>query len=420
MANIELGYGKSNFYFEFDETVFDLLGAGEERPGLSDLELNEKLDKPIGTPTLEEFTEASGKVLIVVPDATREVACGQVVNLVVRRLIANGTPPADISIIFATGIHRPVTEAEKQAILTPFIAQRIKTLDHAPRDIARIVRLGETDDGIPIELDRALTENDNIILIGGISFHYFAGFTGGRKLICPGLGSSKTIASTHKLAFDCATKGRRDGVAPGRLDGNPVHEAFLKIASRIASVFCISTIVNDAGEAIDLICGELDASHRKACEIYAAENTIRIPEKRPLVVASCGGLPHDVNLIQAHKTIEAASHACTEGGTMIVLAQCRDGLGRDDFLKWFEAGSSGHLAEKLCEAYQVNGQTAWSLLQKAERSDVRIVTDLPEQKVIPTRMKYFSSLAAALRGVTVESGYIIPTAAKVRIETVNR
>lgn len=415
MADIELKYGKSHYYFEFDEARFDVLASESDSAPLSDLQLSEKLDRPVGTPVIEEIVQPGETVLIVVPDATREVACGQVVNILVRRLIANGNAPSEISIIFSTGIHRAVTDAEKTAILTPFIAQRIKTIDHQPRDISRIARLGETSSGIAVELNRALIENDHVMLIGGISFHYFAGFTGGRKLICPGLASSKTISATHKLAFDCETKSRRVGVGTGLLDGNAVHETFVEAASKVKTSFCISTFVDEAGEAVDLYCGDWIESHRKACDAYAGRYTLKIPEKRGLVIASCGGFPHDVNLIQAHKTLEVASKACVDGGTIILLAECRDGLGREDFLKWFEAANSKDLADRLCEAYQVNGQTAWNLLRIAEKFDVRIVTDLPEAKVRPTRTKYFQSLAEAVKGIDSEKGYILPAGAKVMI-----
>ncbi|HLM61405.1 MAG TPA: lactate racemase domain-containing protein, partial [Pyrinomonadaceae bacterium] len=183
MPTINLAYGKSSINFTFDADRFQILGKTEERSALSDVEIGDKLDNPINSKTLEEIVQPNETVLIVVPDATRQTASGQIVNLIVRRLIANGAMPFDIRIIFATGIHRRVTEAEKQTILTPFIAQRVKTLDHNPRDLAQIVRLGETETGIPIELNRALTEHDHVIIIGGVTFHYFAGFTGGRKLI---------------------------------------------------------------------------------------------------------------------------------------------------------------------------------------------------------------------------------------------
>jgi nickel-dependent lactate racemase len=417
MPNVELKYGKSQFFFDADENRFEVLGKKEEKRVLNDVEIGARLDNPIGSKPIEEIIQPNETVLIVVPDATRQTACGQIVNLLVRRLIANGTMPHDIRIIFATGIHRKTTSEEKRELLTPFIFQRIKTLDHDARDLAQIVRLGETADGISIELNRALTEHDRVIIVGGASFHYFAGFTGGRKLICPGLASARTVSATHKLAFDCDNKSRRDLVDTGILDGNAVHEAFMQVVSKLPPTFSINAITNDAGEAVEMFCGDWISSHRAACELYAAQHTVKIEEKRDLVVASCGGFPLDINLIQAHKTLDAASRACKSGGTIVLLAECADGLGRSDFLKWFEAENSAALTEKLCANYRVNGQTAWNLLRIAENFDVRVITSLPERETRPMRMQKARSLDEILSKTDENSkGYILPFGAKFLIE----
>ncbi len=419
---INLKYGKSEIPFQFDENQFEVLGNIHQNAPLSDVEIGKRFDNPIDSNPLEEIIGANESVLIVVPDATRQTACGQIVNLLVRRLIANGILPFEINIIFATGIHRKVTDEEKREILTPFIVQRIKTLDHNAKDLRQLagldsnqfVNFGEINNA-PIELNKILTEYDHVILVGGISFHYFAGFTGGRKLICPGLASEKTISATHKLAFDCETKSRRIGVSTGILKGNAVHEAFIEAALKIKPSFAFNTIVNENGEATEVFCGDWIASHEAACEFYAAQNTIEITEKRDIVIVSCGGFPHDVNLIQAHKALDSASKACKEGGQIIFLAECSDGLGRGDFLKWFEAENSNKLAEILCEKYQVNGQTAWSLLQKAERFDVKIITTLDEKETRQMRMKKARSIDEI--GLDKDKkGYILPFGAKILIQ----
>jgi len=419
MPVIDLRWGSREIPFTYDENRFEILGSAETRSPMSDVQIGERLDDPIGTPTLEEIVNDGETVLIVVPDATREVGAGQIVNLVVRRLIASGINAFDIRIIFATGIHRRVTETEKQKILTPFVAQRIKALDHDPRDLMQIVRLGETEGGIPIELNRALVEHDHVILVGGVSFHYFAGFTGGRKLICPGLASSKTVSATHKLAFECERLDRREGVGSGLLDGNPVHEAFAEVAGKINVSFCITTDVNEAGEIVDLHCGDLTASHRAACDEFAARHSIQIGEKRDIVVVSCGGDPHDLNMIQAHKALDAAAAACNDGGMIVLLAECSEGLGRADFLNWFDADNSDDLARRLCEAYQVNGQTAWSLLKKTERFDVRIVTTLLAEAAEKMRMVSMQSLDRTMKKAEKEkAGYILPFGAKTLIREI--
>ena len=417
MASIPLKYGRSAIEFEYDPARFEVLGSGPEPIRLSDNDLARRLDEPIDSPPLEEIVGPAQTVLIVVPDATRQTGSGQVVNLIVRRLIANGTVPHEISIIFATGIHRKVTDEEKAEILTPFIFQRIKTLDHDPRDLARLVKVGETSGGISIELNRAVLEHDHVVIVGGVTFHYFAGFTGGRKLICPGLASARTVSATHKLAFDCERRTRRDGVDTGLLDGNAVHEAFVECVSRSPPSFAVSTIMNDDGSIADVFCGDWQTSHRAACDVFSATHTVQLADKRDLVVASCGGFPYDINMIQAHKTLDAASRACNEGGTIILLAECEDGLGRSDFLDWFAAADRNELATRLCEKYQVNGQTAWNLLRIAESYDVRIVTALEDP--ITTRMRLKKTDPAAVPALLQNKnacGYILPQGAKLLIK----
>lgn len=415
VAEIQLKYGTTTIPFSFDAGRFEIIGTAQGSKPLSDIEIGERFDDPIDSKPLEEIVNTGETVLFVVPDATRQTAAGQMINLLVRRLIANGTMPHEMTAIFATGIHRAVSEAEKQAILTPFIAQRLKTIQHDVRDLAGLVRVGETSGGIPVELNRALTEFDHVVLIGGVTFHYFAGFTGGRKLICPGLASSRTIAATHKLAFDCETKDRRSGVLTGKLDGNAVHEAFVEAASFARVSFAVNTIVDDSGAAADFFCGDWLASHRDACGKYAADNTINIAEKRDVVIVSCGGYPYDLNIIQAHKALEAASKACVDGGTMILLAECPDGPGRKDFLDWFECENSSRMADRLCEKYRVNGQTAWSLMKKTERFEIKMVSGLDAEATARMGITPITPAEIEKAGMNGHSGYIIPSGSKINI-----
>ena len=409
MATIDLKYGRGVVPFEYAEERFSVLAAANDSAPLDDRTINERLDQPIGAEPFEETISPGETVLIVVPDATRASGSAQVVNLVVRRLIANGTRPHEIAIIFATGIHRQVTNEEKDEILTPFITQRIRTIDHRASGIANLAAVGETRGGISVSLNGALLDSDHVIMIGAVSFHYFAGFTGGRKLICPGLASVRTVEATHKLAFDCETLRRREGVGTGLLEGNAVHEAFLEAAKFVKNVFSISTVVSDSGEVVDLFCGDLVTSHRAACDAVAVKQTLRIEAKRDLVIVSCGGSPFDINLIQAHKALDTAAKACTAGGRIILLAECSEGTGRTDFLDWFDAESSIALALKLRTAYQVNGQTAWNFLSICERFNVEMLTSLDHKILEKLRVK-----KADLRDLS-GTGYILPNGAKVNI-----
>src|SRR5918997_779603 len=281
MPNIRLGYGRGTVPFEFEQGRFDVLEAeaGDERP-LTDAEVGAALDVPVDSQPLEEIVSPGESVLVVVSDATRATGSAQVVNLLVRRLIQLGVAPYEL---------------------------------------------------------RALFEHSHVILTGGVSFHYFAGFTGGRKSVCPGLAAARTVEATHLQALDFERGGRRAGVGAGRLDGNAVHEECERVAAEVAPSFIINTVVDARGRVTRVYAGDWRAAHRRACAEYADAHTIEINARRPLVIVTAGGAPHDLNLVQAHKALEMASYACEEGGSIILVAECADGTGRTDFLKWFDA-----------------------------------------------------------------------------------
>ena len=409
MTEIQLGYGKGSLTFEFDADHYELLDPNSlvERP-FTDVEIGAALNVPIESPPLEDLFAAGDSVLLVVSDATRATASAQVLHLLVRRLIQAGVSPAEIGIVFATGIHRPVTPEEKVALLTPFIAQRIRTIDHNAADDAAMISLGTTGRGTPVAVNRALRDFSQVVITGAIGFHYFAGFTGGRKSLCPGLAAAQTIEATHMLAMDFETGGRRAGVGPGLLAGNPVHEECERVAALIEPRFCVNSVVDERGRAVKIYAGHWRAAHRQGCEEYLASRSRVIERKRPVVIVSCGGSPYDINLIQAHKALDMAAQACSEGGTIILLAQCPDGLGRPAFLKWFDEKDSSALALRLRHAYEVNGQTAWSLLTKAERFRIFLVSDLPSETVRRMRLIPAQSLAAAIAASDQGSdGYIM-------------
>jgi len=411
-SHTALAYGRTSLKFSFDESQFRVVTkrSGRDTP-LSDFEVGAAFDSPIASPPIDEIAGSDDSVLIVVSDATRATASAQVVNLLVRRLVQTGVSPARMAIIFATGIHRPVSEKEKTELLTPFVAQRLRVIQHDAYDVAKLTTLGTTQSGITVEVNSALKEYSRVFLTGGITFHYFAGFTGGRKSICPGLASAKTIEATHMLAMDFEAGGRKAGVRAGALDGNAVHEECERVAILIAPAFGINTIVDENKRAVKMFCGDWRLAHRAGCDYYLDQYSLEIPEKRDVVIASCGGFPHDINMIQAHKGLDMAALACNDGGTIVLLAECSDGLGRPDFLKWFDARDSRALEARLVNGYEVNGQTAWALLTKAERYRVCLISDLAGDDVKRMRMVPVKTIGEALEGARGGDGFIMPRGA---------
>jgi nickel-dependent lactate racemase len=405
--------------FDYDDGQFSILSGHEktETP-MTDLAIGEALDSPIGSPPLDEIIDSDDSVLLVVSDATRATGTAQVVNALVRRLVQIGVSPSRMAVIFATGIHRRVTEQEQVELLTPFIVQRLKIIEHDAYDSAKLSSFGQTESGVEVELSSALREYSRVIVVGGINFHYFAGFTGGRKSICPGLASAKTIEATHMLALDFETGTRKAGVGTALLDGNAVHEECDRVAQLVDPAFGVNTIVGPKKRVVEMFCGDWRVAHSAACATYLDQHSVNLPAKRDVVVASCGGSPYDINLIQAHKALDMASYACKDGGTIVLLAECVDGLGRPDFMKWFDSADSRALAERLRTEYEVNGQTAWALLRKAETNRVHLISQLPDDEVKRMRMIPARSISEALEDVAGKSGFIMPRGAAVlpRIE----
>src|ERR1700730_5293273 len=277
MPTIELNYGRGALNFTYDTGRFDVLATSEAATHpLSDVEIGAAFDAPIDSPPLDDLIAPGDNVLIVASDATRATGSAQVINLLVRRLIQNGSPPEDIAIIFATGIHRAVRSEEKAELLTPFIAQRIRTIDHNAYDASQLTQLGVTEGGAPIEINRALREFSKVILTGAVSFHYFAGFSGGRKSICPGLAGIAAIEATHMLALDFERGGRRVGVSPGLLNGNAVSEECERIAAMVDPAFAINAIVDERGRPEKIFAGHWRTAHARACEHYVAGHSVRI------------------------------------------------------------------------------------------------------------------------------------------------
>jgi len=405
---VALGYGAAEVKFQYDPAQFAVLAPHDfDAEPLTDVEINNLLQRPIGPP-LEEIVEANDRVVIVVPDVTRAAGLDRIAPLLLERLNSRGLADEQISILVGGGIHRPPTPAEIRQILGLLVAQRLAVFPHNANDDSSLVRLGVTTRGTVVELNSRLLRASHVIITGGISFHYFAGFSGGRKAILPGCAAERTIQANHLLSFDCESLEKRAGVASGRLDGNAVHEDMEEGVNLLGPSFMVNTVLNARNEIVAVSAGHWRDAHREGCKRYAVTHSVPVSSSRPLVIVSVGGAPRDINLIQSHKAMEHASSVLEEGGTMIALAECAQGLGRDDFLDWFVEGGSRATALKLLDNYKINGQTAWGLRRKAERFRILLVSALDDAVVRRMGLEPHRSLESALAAVASVPGYILP------------
>jgi nickel-dependent lactate racemase len=404
-----LGYGAQQIPFSFDPQQFTVLARHDNTSHpLTDADLHAALDSPINSPRLEELIKPLERVVIVVPDATRAARVDRIAPLLVERLNRQGLNDRQISFLIGGGIHRAPTAAEIHYILGSELPERIEVYPHDAHDASSHASLGTTARGTPVVLNRRLVEADHVIVVGAISLHYIAGFSGGRKAILPGCGAERSIQANHLLSFDLETLEKRASIASGCLDGNPVHEDMLEAVGLLNPSFLVNTVLDAHNEIVAVYAGHWRDAHLRGCKEYLATHTVEVDERRPLVIVSAGGAPRDINLIQSHKAMEHASQVLAEGGTMIALAECAQGLGRDDFLRWFAPGGTRATALLLAEDYKINGQTAWSLRRKAERFRMLLVSALDADVVRQMGLEPHTTLDSALSAVQSQPGYIIP------------
>lgn len=321
------------------------------------------------------------KIVIITSDVTRYTGSEVYLPLLVERLRRLGIADSDIEILIALGIHRKQTEQEHRQIVGSLYG-RIRVTDHECDDPDQLAFIGTTSSGIRVSINRRAVEADHLILTGTIGFHYFAGFGGGRKSVLPGIASRQSCMASH---FSVLNPGEGNGKNPlattGILEGNPVHRAMVEGCAMANPAFVINTVLTPDKRIVAAFAGHWRDAHEAGCRFYRERFAFPVAEKVDLVVASCGGFPKDINLIQAHKAMEYAAQALRDGGVMILLAECRDGFGNGTFFNWFRHKGLEAFEAALRAGYEINGQTAYSVLQKALRFRIILVSDFPLQQV---------------------------------------
>jgi len=337
------------------------------------------------------------KVVIVTSDITRYTGSEVYLPLLVERLNRQGIPDGDIEVLVALGIHRAQTPHEHEKILGTLYG-RIRVVDHDCDNNAELVSIGKTSNGIDVRINRRAVEAKRLILTGVIGFHYFAGFGGGRKSVLPGIASRQACMDSHFAVLNPGHgSGKNLHAVTGNLDNNPVHQAMTEACALAAPDFILNTVLAPDRRIIAAFAGQWREAHAEGCRYYREHFSYPLRARADLVVVSCGGFPKDINLIQAHKSMEYAAQALKEGGVMILLAECRDGFGNSTFFNWFRHKQLDQFETALRERYEINGQTAYSTLQKALRFRIILVSKFPGQQVQEMGMLPAGSLDEALQ-----------------------
>ncbi len=356
------------------------------------------LAAPIGAAPLRETVRADERILVLVSDKTRRCRTDVFLPFLLDTLAECGVPDEQITILFATGTHPPQSRQEQQDILGEDVFARYRVREHDARDDAANVFVGTTAAGTDIRINRLVTEADRVIATGTIVHHYFAGFGGGAKLFVPGVAAYETAVANHRRTI--TEDGRfHPGCRDGHVQGNPVISDILDAVRFMPPTWYFAALLDETGRIADGVCGDLIAAHEEGCHRVASRDSVAVDAPADVTIVSSGGFPKDINFIQAHKSLHHAAYVTRSGGAIIFLAECREGMGNDALLPWFDLEEGSALREALLHRYQMNAHTALAMREKAARFHIHMVTALDDDVVRRLGMMAHRTLEEAVAAV---------------------
>jgi len=370
-SKIKLGYGQGCLSLLIGEGAEVVLA--EELPAAQHGELERSIDNAEGK-SLDDFAGCKS-ACILASDITRPAPSHLMLPPLIRRLNCLGI--ADLKIVFALGTHRRMT-AEEECLLL----QDCTSLPYMQHDPKNCLSLGETRRGTPVEILDTVASSDFIVATGNIEYHYYAGYSGGAKAVLPGVSSERSVIKNHELMRDPLS-------TTGRLD-SPVRQDMEDAAKIVGLDFILNVVLNGKKEIVQSVAGDFISAHRigAATVDRMYRRTVQPAE---IVVTCAGGRPKDLNLFQAQKALDNAKNAALPGGSIILVAECCEGLGHPVFERWArEATSAEDCWERFGREYEFGGHKAAFLAKESMQHHLILVSALPRERA---EMCYFTPAA---------------------------
>ena len=325
---IKIPYGKTfqtlniEEGFELLESKIQELEAGADGGAI----VRAAMDSPIGSPKLRELAAGKKNAVLIISDHTRPVPSKDIVPFMLEELRA-GNPDIEITMLVATGCHRGTTPEELVHKLGEDIVSREHIVVH-DCDSSPLTDLGPLPSGARLVVNSLVAQADLVVSEGFIEPHFFAGYSGGRKSILPGVCSRVTVLGNHCAAFIDDPKARM-----GVIDGNPINRDMERAARMAKLAYIVNVVVNEAHEVVAAFAGDPIEAHHAGCAYLARYCEVEQKQKADIVITSNGGAPLDQNAYQAVKGLTTAADAAADGAALIICAECADGIGGDSFYK---------------------------------------------------------------------------------------
>ena len=389
---LEWKYGRSIVHFDVpDRNVASILQPRDLEPVLNEGQaIAEAIQKPIGGEDMSKIVNSESDVAIIVSDITRPCPSYKVVPLLTKKLGECGVQKSNITILFATGMHRGHSKEEQTILVGQETAGSFGLVDHDCHNADNLVELGKTKRGTPISVNRLAVDADVKIGVANLDVHYFAGYSGGAKSVVPGVAGYETIRRNHSLML-------QPGAEAGKVKDNPVREDLEEAVEMAGLDFIVNLVLNDNKNIVRVVAGDYVEAQRSGIAPNDYMYKAAIPERADIVIATAGGYPKDINLYQAQKGLENAGHAVRQDGTIILFADCSEGLGDKTFESWLmESDSPESVMMRLKEDFMLGGHKAFAIAKLAKRAHIVLVSNLPSDLVRKAFMTPASSAKNAL------------------------
>jgi len=401
VTTFELAYGKGTVPIEVPP---ERLGAVLEAKAGSPIPLRQAFDRawsePIGIDDPAAVFRPGDRVVVLVTDHTRPTPTRALFPLVWEK-IRSTVRAKDVTLLVATGTHRSPTEQELEGMLGDLRRAFRVQIHDCDRDL---VDVGTSSFGTRIEVNQALVEADRIVSLGHIGMHYYAGYSGGRKNVLPGVAGRATIEANHARLTDPRSTACCYA-------GNPISEEMVEAARRVGLDLIVDVVLSSDGTVAKVVVGEPEAAHAAGRALWNVRFQVPLSERYDVVIASAGGHPKDINLYQAYKAQHNAMRALRDGGILFLIAACPNGIGHPVFEEWIERSGSPEdvLAIYRAEGFRLGGHKAVYHARDLQRARVFLCSEFDEATVRRFYMEPATDAAAILDEATerFDEGYRI-------------
>lgn len=348
------------------------------------------LNHPVGSPKLRDAARGKRSAAILIPGKERVAGTADYVPALIAELNQADISENNIEVFLATGTHEHHLETDIVTLLGADTASRVRCLAHDCKAKDELVEIGTTSFGTPVLINRRVLEAEVKVLTGRIVPHYFAGFSGGRKALIPGVAGARTIYANHRLTLD-PERGIHPHARPCSLEENPVHLDMLEGARMVKPDFCLNTILDTDHRIIAATAGDFEAAHEEGCKLVKHMFQLTLARPVDVLITSAGGDPYDCNFMQSLKAVFNVQEIVRPGGAILWVAECPRGV-HPEFLRWCSISSDVELEDSIRDRYDLKGHNSLMLRKLTRKADVALWSALGDDVVRGLGLEPVSSL----------------------------